>query len=89
MNNMKITVDAKGKGTIILNGQDLSDQVVAIGYNSAPDEPTEVTLVMRVDDLDIEAEVEDEHFQQVDHRVKGDDDGQEYGHPGDHLKGLE
>lgn len=88
MNSIKITVDAKGKGTTVLNGQDISHQVRAVGFNSEPDTPTEVTLILSVDELDIEAEVED--VKQVDEqRVRGDDDGVEYGHPGDRLRGIE
>jgi hypothetical protein len=89
MKHLKIKVDARGQGSIQVDGKEV-EGVVAVGFNSSVDEPTEVTLVLQVDEVEIEAEIDDERFRQVDHeRVRGDDDGVEYGHPGDRLRGDE
>lgn len=57
--NIKIKVDEQGKGSTILDGRDISDMVAAVGFNSEPGEPTQVSLVLTVDEVEIEGDVED------------------------------
>jgi hypothetical protein len=58
MNQIVITANECGFGRVLLDGKDVSDSVKAIGFNCAPGEPTEVTLVLSADAVIVAATVE-------------------------------
>lgn len=68
MRHLKIKVGAGGNGSIQLDGKEIGDRVVAVGFNSSVDERTEVTLVMSIDEVEIEAEIDDEEFHMPDYK---------------------
>lgn len=45
-----------GRGTLILNGQDLSHRCKRVSVTTEAMKYTEVTLILRVDEIDIEAD---------------------------------
>lgn len=60
MATVKIRIDHLGRGTVELDGRDISDQVVAIECTAIPNEDiTRVKLTLAVKELDFEAELED------------------------------
>lgn len=59
MAKVKIRVDLMGRGTVEVDGHDISDRVTAIEATAAFGELTRVKLTLNVTELDFEAEVDD------------------------------